>query len=116
MARALEIHPGELYGFWKIIKEVEPKRYGKSAAPYRHFRCLCTACGETVSDVVLGNLRNGNSKSCISCGNSRAAKAENRHHKMVVRGLIKQLPEFPDALLAELMEAATNEFRGRGVE
>lgn len=111
MASRIKVHPGQTFHSWKVIKEVEPKRYGKFT--HRVFSCLCTECGVTISDVVLNNLRNGNSKSCISCGNRRAAKADNRHQRMVVRGLIKQLPEIPDELLVELMEAATNEFRGR---
>ena len=57
-----DIKEGDIFGSWKIIKEVEQDL--KSG--HRRFECLCLEC--SVSFVVFsGNLISGSSKRCYNC-------------------------------------------------
>jgi len=60
--KKIEIKPGDCYGRWTIIKEVEP-HIRRSGQKDRKVLCKCSCGNET--EVQLGSLRSGTT---ISCG------------------------------------------------
>ena len=60
MGKRLEIKSGDRYNKLTIIKEVEPKQYGKKFN--RRFLCKCDCGNETI--VCLSRLRSNHTKSC----------------------------------------------------
>ncbi|MFA7287359.1 MAG: hypothetical protein WC055_00620 [Melioribacteraceae bacterium] len=58
MGRKLEIKPGNKFGRWTVIKEVEKKKWR------RYFLCECSCEKKTRRDVILSGLKNETSKSC----------------------------------------------------
>lgn len=55
----LKISPGDKFGKWIIIKEVERDKHG-----LRQFLCECSCKDKNRKKVGLGSLRNGDSTSC----------------------------------------------------
>ena len=109
----VEVNPGDRYGAWEVIEELEPMLYPGKRSVQRRMRCLCTDCGVAIKVVRLPNLRSGRSTRCVSCGCRKAAIRTKRHHNLVVNGLIKQLPELPESKLRELVTAASQELKHR---
>lgn len=75
MGKRIEVKPGEKFGKWIIIKEIDPKII--SNIPRRMFRCRCE-CGNE-KDVQLSCLRNGHSTSCGCEQKKRASEANYKH-------------------------------------
>lgn len=71
----------DMYGFWKIIKEVEPKIYtGIKTKKYRMFECLCLGCDKNnVKIVSLSSLRSKESTSC-GCEKRRKTSESRKVH------------------------------------
>lgn len=73
MPKPLIINPGDRYGRFTIIKEVEQKN------KQRRFLCICD-CG-TIKNVALVLLRNGETKSCGCLKREHLIKIATKHGK-----------------------------------
>lgn len=71
MGKRLEVKTGERYGCLTVITEIQTK------GAKRRFLCKCD-CGNE-AEVALGNLRNGNTKSCGCFQKDNASKAHKTH-------------------------------------
>lgn len=107
----ISISPGDKYGHWEVIREVERKRT-KGGLSLRRVLCRCTACGVTEDVVLFTNLRQGNSTMCKSCGvvRSRGIGRYFWQHQDYVEHYMRTLT---DDELGKLVEASTAEFRRR---
>lgn len=65
MAKKVEVYSGDIYGSWKIIKELD-KKWCKS----RVFLCKCMECGKEY-EKRLDDLRGGRTKMCKACNNKK---------------------------------------------
>lgn len=59
----MTISKGQIFGYWKILKEGPKSKHHKST-----WLCLCTSCGKTVKLVEAAHLLNGKSTRCHPCG------------------------------------------------
>lgn len=84
MRDILKILPDQIFGKWKVIKQVKSKD-GKNA----WLQCICD-CGNT-KEIVAYSLKNGSSKSC-GCGthfSEFVKKIDIKDRRLEIRKLIK---------------------------
>lgn len=72
MERRMQINPGDRFGHWTVLEEVEPQfkevksgKYKGKIFKTRYFKCQCD-CGK-IHIIRASHLISGDSKSCRSC-------------------------------------------------
>lgn len=71
MGKKIIAQPGDKFGQFTFVCEVEPKRYGKKNQPFTTWRVIC-GCGKE-TELLASNVRNGTCKGCIECSRKRGA-------------------------------------------
>ena len=106
----IAVSSGQRFCDWEVIKEVD-STFGRTNQRRRRFLCLCRRCDTTTSEVYLGNLRSGRSTCCVECSKGTKPFGPNVFRYLpTTRRVLRSLS---DDELGNLLEAATDEFRGR---
>lgn len=67
---------GKPFGKWTVLRQAEPRRYGKRGSLRRYWFCQC-ACG-TFREIDGGNLTSGHTESC-GCANVGRSPTNKTH-------------------------------------
>ena len=104
------ISPGQRFCDWEVIKEAESV-WDNKGMRRRRYLCLCRRCDTTTSEVYLQNLQSGRSTCCVECAKGTKPFGPNVFRYLPATRRV--LRSISDDELGNLLEAATDEFRGR---